>query len=88
MNLHYTDMAMKKILILTLVLFTTQEIFAQVEIGGFGGWLWTGSIPAWRQDIKVSDEGNYGVVAGVQVRDEMIVEFEWNHTNNKATFRD
>ena len=88
MNLLYTNMAMKKILILTLVLFTTQEIFAQVEMGGFGGWLWTGSIPAWGQGIKVRDEGNYGVVAGVQVRDEMIVEFEWNHTNNKATFRD
>ena len=79
---------MKKIFILSLALFTTQEIFAQVEIGGFGGWLWTGSIPAWRQDIKVSDEGNYGVVAGVQIQDEMIVEFEWNHTNNKASFRD
>lgn len=79
---------MKKILILTLALFTTQEIFAQVEIGGFGGWLWTGSIPAWLQDIKVSDEGNYGVVAGYRVREEMLVEFEWNHTNNKATFRE
>lgn len=78
---------MKKILIVALILFTTQEIFAQVEISGFGGWLWTGSIPAWRQDIKVSDKGNYGVTAGFKVRDEMIVEFEWNHTDNSATFR-
>ena len=78
---------MKKGLFILILLFATQEIFAQVEIGGFGGWLWTGKIPAWRQDVKVSDEGNYGVVAGVRVRDDMLVEFEWNHTNNKAQFR-
>ena len=79
---------MKKIFIIALVFISTQELFAQVEIGGFGGWLWTGSIPAWRQDIKVSDEGNYGITAGFRVREEMIVEFEWNHTNNAATFRE
>ena len=79
---------MKKIFIIALVFISTQELFAQVEIGGFGGWLWTGSIPAWRQDIKVSDEGNYGITAGFRVKEEMIVEFEWNHTNNAATFRE
>ena len=79
---------MKKIFTIALFVFLSQEMMAQVEIGGFGGWLWTGSIPAWRQDIKVSDEGNYGVVAGVKVRDEMLVEFEWNHTENEATFRE
>ena len=79
---------MKKIFIIALVFISTQELFAQVEIGAFGGWLWTGSIPAWRQDIKVSDEGNYGITAGFRVREEMIVEFEWNHTNNEATFRE
>lgn len=79
---------MKKLIIIALVLISTQGLFAQVEIGGFGGWLWTGSIPAWYQDIKVSDVGNYGVTAGYQVHDEMIVEFEWNHTNNTATFRE
>ena len=78
---------MKKIIIIALFLFTTQEIFAQVEIGAFGGWLWTGSIPAWRQDIKVSDKGNYGITAGYQINDEMLVNFEWNHTDNEATFR-
>jgi len=78
---------MKKIVLVGLILIAAQGAFAQVEIGGFGGWLWTGSIPAWRQDIKVSDKGNYGVTAGVKVREEMIVEFEWNHTDNEATFR-
>lgn len=79
---------MKKLFVVALVLISTQGLFAQVEISGFGGWLWTGSIPAWAQDIKVSDKSNYGVTAGFRVRDEMIVEFEWNHTNNTATFRE
>ena len=79
---------MKKIFIVGLVFLVAQSAFAQVEIGGFGGWLWTGSIPAWRQDIKVSDKANYGVTLGVKVREEMQVEFEWNHTENSATFRE
>ncbi len=79
---------MKKILIITFILLSSHSIFAQVEISGFGGWLWTGSIPAWRQDIKVSDKGNYGLTAGVRIREEMIVEFEWNHSENSATFRE
>jgi hypothetical protein len=79
---------MKKILIAGLILFATQSVFAQVEISGFGGWLWTGSIPAYRQDIKVSDKGSYGATLGVRVREEMLVEFEWNHTDNEATFRE
>ena len=79
---------MKKIVIIALILFTTQEIFGQVEIGVFGGWLWTGSIPAWAQDVKVSDKGNYGITAGYQFHDEMLVNFEWNHTENEATFRE
>lgn len=79
---------MKKILFVGVFLLTYSNIFAQVEITAFGGWLWTGSIPAWLQDIKVSDEGNYGIAAGVRVREEMLVEFEWNHTENQAEFRE
>ena len=79
---------MKKILVLAITLLTSQQIFAQVELSGFGGWLWTGSIPAWRQNIKVSDEGNYGATIGFRSREEMLAEFEWNHTDNSATFRE
>lgn len=79
---------MKKIIGIALLFFLTLDLMAQVELSGFGGWLWTGSIPAYRQDIKISDEGNYGATIGVQIRDEMLVEFEWNHTDNKATFRE
>jgi opacity protein-like surface antigen len=79
---------MKKILVFAIVLITAQNLFAQVEIGAFGGWLWTGSVPAYRQDIKVSDKGNYGITAGFRLQDEMIVEFEWNHTENSASFRE
>ena len=79
---------MKKILVFAIVLISVQNLFAQVEITPFGGWLWTGKIPAYRQDIKVSDEGNYGIRVGVTVRDQMIVEFEWNHTENTASGRE
>jgi len=78
----------KKILVIAIILFTTSEIYAQLELGAFGGWLWTGSVPAWAQDIKVSDKGNFGITAGYQFNDEMLVNFEWNHTENSATFRE
>lgn len=79
---------MKKVFLFIAVLFISQQLLAQVEIGGFGGWLWTGKIPAWRQDIKVSDKTNFGGTIGYRIREEMLVEFEWNHTENSATFRE
>jgi hypothetical protein len=79
---------MKKILLTGIFIFASLNIFAQVEISGFGGWLWTGSIPAWLQKVKVSDETSYGVTAGFRIREEMLVEFEWSHTENQANFRE
>lgn len=79
---------MKKVLVIALFLFATSGLFAQIEIGAFGGWLWTGKVPAWLQDVKVSDKGNFGLTAGYQFRDEMLVNFEWNHTENSVTFRE
>ncbi len=77
---------MKKILVITLVFIASHNLFAQIEITPFGGWHWTGKIPAYRQDIKVTDKGNYGIRGGVTVRDQMVVEFEWNHTDNAAEY--
>lgn len=79
---------MKKILFFAIALFVYQNTYAQIEIGAFGGWLWTGSIPAWLQDIKVSDQANYGATIGYQINEEMLVNFEWNQTTNSATFRE
>lgn len=79
---------MKKILTVFLTILLSNNLFAQIELTGFGGWLWTGSIPAWRQNIKVSDMGNYGITVGTTVRDQTVAEFEWNHTENTATFRE
>lgn len=79
---------MKKLIVITLVFIASHNLFAQVEITPFGGWLWTGKIPAYRQDIKVSDMGNYGIRGGVTIQPQMVVEFEWNHTENTATFRE
>lgn len=79
---------MKKIIIITLSFIFSHNLFAQIEISPFGGWLWTGKIPAYRQDIKISDMGNYGIRGGVAVQPQMIAEFEWNHTKNDASFRE
>lgn len=75
---------------LVFALMLSMNAIAQpnVEITGFGGWLWTASIPAYLQDIKVTDEGNYGAMLSVGVRDQMRAGFEWNHTNNSAQYRE
>lgn len=77
---------MKKILLVGLVLIVSQNLFAQVEITPFAGWLWTGSIPAYRQDIKVTDKVNFGVRAGYSLQDQMTIEFEWNQSENAAEY--
>lgn len=77
---------MKKIIILTLALIASQNLYAQIELTPFGGWHWTGKVPTYRQDIKVSDMGNYGIRGGVTVKPQMMVEFEWNHTDNTAEY--
>ncbi len=61
---------------------------AQVYIEGFGGWLWTASVPGYRQDLKVDDLGNYGARIGFDVQDNRGVEFEWNHTNTTVHYFD
>lgn len=77
---------LKKILSVIFFAFISLQSFAQVEITPFGGWLWTGSIAAYRQDIKISDKTNYGITAGYRVQEQMIVEFEYNRTENSASF--
>ncbi len=77
---------MKKLIVVTLLFIASQDVFAQIEISPFGGWHWTGKIPVYRQDLKVTDKGNYGIRGGVTVRDQMVVEFEWNHTDNAAEY--
>lgn len=78
----------KKTFLVAVICICSQNLFAQIEITPFGGWLWTGSIPAYRQDIKISDEGNYGFRIGATVRPQVVAEFEWNHTNNVASGRE
>lgn len=85
---------MKKVLILALVFFTTQQLFAQVEITPYYGWLWTGSVPMYyypgyypSQNAKVDDKANYGVRLGFHLPSDMIAEFEWNHTETNFTYR-
>jgi hypothetical protein len=71
----------QKILLIAVIALVSQPLLAQpsITLEGFGGWLWTGSA-GYYNNIKVDDLGNYGIRAGVSPGDEMLVEFEWNHT--------
>jgi len=87
---------MKKLFITALVFFASQQLFAQVEITPYYGWLWTGSVPMYNgyppyyssQNAKVDDKANYGVRLGVKLPSLMVAEFEWNHTNTNFIYRD
>lgn len=78
----------KIIFALTTLTMFSQFAAAQVYIEGFGGWLWTASIPGYRQDLKVDDLGNYGARIGFEMDDSRGVEFEWNHTNSTVHYYD
>jgi hypothetical protein len=71
-----------------LFILTNGPARAQVYIEGFGGWLWTASVPGYRQDLKVDDLGNYGARIGFDIHDSRGVEFEWNHTNTTVHYYD
>lgn len=86
---------MKKSLLVALILLSTSSLFAQVELSGYGGWLWTGSIylPSYSgyydgQDAKATDMGNYGARIGFRMPTHVIAEFDWTHTNFDFEYRD
>lgn len=86
---NHTNMnKLTKVFLTALICICTQNLFAQIEITPFGGWHWTGKVPAYRQNIKVSDEGNYGIRVGATVRPQVVAEFEWSHTSNAAMGRE
>ena len=74
------------ILFLLIISFSVQAQPA-ITLEGFGGWLWTGSA-GYNGSIKVDDLGNYGIRAGVEPNDYMLIEFEWNHTETNIHWFD
>jgi hypothetical protein len=72
-----------------LILLMSNLAYAQpaITLEGFGGWLWTGKA-GYNGTIKVDDRGNYGVRAGIAPKDNMVVEFEWNHTETALYWYD
>ena len=50
-----------------------------ITLEAFGGWLWTGQA-GYNNSIRVDDKGNYGARFGVSPSSDLLVEFEWNHT--------
>lgn len=79
----------KKITVLTIVFLMAQSVIAQpsITLEAFGGWLWTGKA-GYNGSIKVDDKGNYGLRGGVSPRSQMVVEFEWNHTDTRVEWYD
>ena len=79
----------KSLAVLSILFISSQAIIAQpaITLEAFGGWLWTGSA-GYNGSIKVGDEGNYGVRGGVSPRSQMVVEFEWNHTETNLQWYD
>ena len=78
----------KSALIMLTFLMMNRSVSAQAYIEGFGGWLWTASVPGYRQDMKVDDLGNYGARIGVEIQESRGLEFEWNHTQTTVRYYD
>jgi hypothetical protein len=78
-----TNKAMLRyLMVLGAIIFLSQPSIAQptITLEAFGGWLWTSKAGYTGNEIKVDDKSNYGVRAGVSPSSEILVEFEWNHT--------
>lgn len=71
----------KSHILIGLFLLITGPLLAQpaITLEAFGGWLWT-SKAGYNGSIRVDDKGNYGARLGVSPRSDLVVEFEWNHT--------
>ena len=70
-----------------LIISLSVQAQPAITLEGFGGWLWTGSA-GYNGSIKVDDLGNYGIRAGVEPNDYMLIEFEWNHTETNIHWFD
>jgi len=79
----------RSLAVLSILFISSQAIIAQpaITLEAFGGWLWTGSA-GYNGSIKVGDEGNYGIRFGVAPKPQMVVEFEWNHTETNLQYYD
>lgn len=77
-----------KLFLIAFVSIISLPIIAQpaITLEAFGGWLWTGSA-GYNGSIKVDDKGNYGLRAGVSPNTGMVIEFEWNHTDTKMSWK-
>jgi hypothetical protein len=71
-----------------LAICSVTASFAQIEITPFGGWLWTGQVPAYRQNMKADDNGNFGLRVGYQIRPGKTVEFEYNRSESTLRYYD
>ena len=71
----------KNLIVLGIVFLLVQSVNAQpaITLEAFYGWLWT-SKAGYNGSIVVDDKSNYGVRVGVSPKSQMVVEFEWNHT--------
>ena len=80
---------LKSLTLFSLLMLLVQFAYAQpaITLEAFGGWLWTGKA-GYNGTIKVDDKGNYGVRGGISPKSQMVVEFEWNHTETTLHWYD
>jgi len=79
----------KNITVVSILFLMAQSSYAQpaITLEAFYGWLWTSSA-GYNNNIVVDDKSNYGIRVGVSPRSQMVVEFEWNHTETNLQWTD
>jgi hypothetical protein len=77
------------IVIITILLVIPFDSSAQgkIEISPFGGYMFGGRIRFYEGELRISDNGNYGVAISKEIRPDVQVEFSWNQMQSNASFR-
>jgi len=76
MSLMQQAKTISSLIILTTILFIN-DISAQTEIFGFGGYMMTTSVPVREGDLQVKDVPNYGLGVDITMRRGVQLELLW-----------
>lgn len=76
---------MKRIFILTLICLSTLSAFAQrVELTGFGGYQYWGSVSYGNGKYRLKGGPSYGGVLGVEIRKGTFLDIMYNHQDSEV----
>ncbi len=80
-----------KILAFALVIMTILPFESQaqkrVEITPFGGYMFGGRIRFYEGELRIKDNGNYGIALSTEIRPDVQFELSWSQMQSNATFR-